>query len=155
VEIPAREASAPAPTSALSRPSPPFQTQAPVFNYVNGPYFLPCRRSCAPQALEARRTRILHTAQYNYASSFLTPYKMGFTSRLSVFTGNITIVSKPKFKFSSTCRPDTRTFQVPRADTVAAVPGQTTATDATSVEVEVGEEAAARPHLSAYLQRPT
>lgn len=42
-----------------------------------------------------------------------------------------------------------RIFQVPRADTVAAVPGQTMVTDTTSVEVgvEVGEEAAARPHL--------
>ena len=82
-----------------------------------------------------------------------TPYKMGFPSRVSIFVEDITIVSKLKLKFSSTCRANTGTLQASRADTVAAVPGQTTATDTTFIEV--GEEAAARPPLSALLLRST
>ena len=129
----------------------------PIFNYVNDPTLLsllPCGRSSVPQTLEAatHAYRIPHTAQYNYAFLLFTPYKMGFT----VFVEHIhvTIISKLKLKLSLKCRANTGTLQASCADTVAALPGQTPATD--TISVEVGEEeAAARPHLSSLPLRPT
>ena len=116
---------------------------------------LPLRPQLHPTDPRGRRTRILHTAQYYYASLFSAPYKMGFAFRVSVsHTPHYKSSPSLKLKFSSTCRENTGIFQASIADTVAAVADQTSAIDITFVEIGE-EEVAARPHLTAFLPRPT
>lgn len=123
----------------------------------------PCGRSCALQTSRGGNT-YTHAAQYDYASLFFdprpsssmlrhTPYKMGSTSRVSVDQPTHNHL-KPQF-LSSPCQANTETSLALRVDTVVArVSDQTMATGITSVGVGE-EEKAARPPLTASLQRPT
>jgi hypothetical protein len=90
-----------------------LQTPTPTLRLPTLAPILPILHSTTTHLSSSRRPPMLRH----------TPHKMGFIE-------HIIIISNLEFKFSSTCRANTGAIQASRADTVAPVPGQTTATDA-------------------------
>jgi hypothetical protein len=85
----------------------------PIFDYVNDPLFSPAA-AAASHKPSRPHTRILHAAQYNYASLLLHTVRRCYATRrikwlsLSLRAYTTTIINP---KFLSTCQTNTETFQ--------------------------------------------